>query len=148
MNAKDMYETYCNDSDWKNYQGNQCPPWDKLTIGVQQHWEAVADAVADTAGGTLVRFINDRLQAMRGSALAWAHSREAYAAQLAMLLDIASLGTDVADTKVRAHELMYQIFCEGPSGHIELGATIDDSDECREWCAAAIEATKKALDAL
>lgn len=144
MTAQKMYETYCEDSDWKNYQGNQCPKWDELPVGIQQHWKAVADA-ADTG---LDRFIRDRLQVMRDRPPMWAHTREAFAAQLAMLYDLAALGLPIGQQRVRAHELMHQIFCDGPSGHVELGATIDASDEAAEWCSATVDAARAAIDAL
>ena len=144
MTARAMYETYCDDSDWKNYLGNPCPKWDDLPMGVQSHWKAVADA----ADGEVDRFIQDKLRAMRERPRMWAHAREAFAVQLTVLYDLAALSLPVGEQRVRAHELMHQIFCDGPSGHVELGATIGDSDEASEWCCAAVDAAGAAIDAL
>lgn len=47
--AQKLYEIYCHDTDWKNYQGLPCPTWDNLTPAVQQHWMAVAAHVLETA---------------------------------------------------------------------------------------------------
>jgi hypothetical protein len=43
--AKDLYLAYCASSDWKNFQGEPCPPWDDLPETVRTHWGAVATFV-------------------------------------------------------------------------------------------------------
>lgn len=140
MDAKTMYETYCEDSDWKNFQGNPCPQWDALPMGIQSHWWAVADAARELPD----QFITARLKSMRERPRVWAYTKEAFAAQLALLYDMAALGY----VGHSPSELMRQICCDGPSGHVDLTGAIDDTDETAEWCCAAVDTTRAAIDVL
>jgi hypothetical protein len=47
--ARALYQTYCANSGWKNYEGKPCPSWSDLGNPVRSHWCAVALAVLDAS---------------------------------------------------------------------------------------------------
>ena len=133
--AQVFYRRYCENSDNKNFQGNECPAWVALPPAVQSHWCAVAMLASAASMAVIREFVNMRLDHMASRPLMWASNKESLGVQLILLAEMV-LRTlpEMTSGLAQTSELTYRLW--GPT-NIVPQAPVDTA-----WVQTAVGVTK------